>query len=559
MSSAAPPSRDDRDPGAIVTDLHQRYARRVEQFCRHRLGNREEAEDATQATFINALRGLERGASLEAESAWLFTIAHNVCLNLRRSAFRRHRVEMASAFPEHHERLGSIEAPPLDLLGLVDALQDLTDVQRRAILLREWRGLSYREIAAELELSQAAVETLLFRARRTLAAKLAEGPKRTPRARRLNLGSLLLTLKSFLCGAAPNLAATTTAAVVASSTAGYSVAPSSAEPERQHRTVAAQLQPEWLLRSSTVPGIGRAHRVDPVAAVPRGPSVPAPLPRRPAAPAQPSSVDATAGSSSVAPASPEDPPPLADAPPPASSSSAATAEAPATVGEPDPAPPAAPAAAGPDAPSAPDTATAGGAAADGASAEAPIPAPPPLGSPDPGGGSPEPSAPATIPQRPVAGREQAPHPPDEDGGRAAAADAATARPQGRATDQTRPLASPAAGISGPGIALVAAAPPPGAPAAPAAPVARARSAADAPMPAGPPKADDAAPVADAPVGAPAAPGEPAGALVAATGAPSDRPGPKAVASDDTRVAADAGGPGAPTSPATRPDTSPRAA
>ena len=53
--------------------------------------------------------------------------------------------------------------------------------QRRAILLREWQGLSYREIAAELELSQAAVETLIFRARRSLASTLESEAKQPGR------------------------------------------------------------------------------------------------------------------------------------------------------------------------------------------------------------------------------------------------------------------------------------------------------------------------------------------------------------------------------------------
>ena len=44
--------------------------------------------------------------------------------------------------------------------------------QRRALLLREWQGLSYREISEQLGITQAAVETLLFRARRSLAASL---------------------------------------------------------------------------------------------------------------------------------------------------------------------------------------------------------------------------------------------------------------------------------------------------------------------------------------------------------------------------------------------------
>ena len=50
----------------------------------------------------------------------------------------------------------------------------MPEQQRRAILLREWQGLSYREVAKELDVSQAAVETLIFRARRSLAAGLEQ-------------------------------------------------------------------------------------------------------------------------------------------------------------------------------------------------------------------------------------------------------------------------------------------------------------------------------------------------------------------------------------------------
>ena len=89
----------------------------------------------------------------------MFAIAANVCRERRRSAWRRSRVEVVSddglvgdrAAPEHsHE----------ELTGVADALAELTPNQRRAILMREWQGLSYREIAAELSLSEGAVETL---------------------------------------------------------------------------------------------------------------------------------------------------------------------------------------------------------------------------------------------------------------------------------------------------------------------------------------------------------------------------------------------------------------
>jgi RNA polymerase sigma factor (sigma-70 family) len=235
MSSAASVERAGRDPHALVADLHKRYARRIQRFCQHQLGSREEAEDATQLTFINALRGLERGNSLEHESAWLYTIAQNVCLNLKRATARRRRVEAPHTLEEHEEH-GLVERKPFILFGLVDALEALPEPQRRAILLREWRGLSYAEIASELDLSQAAVETLLFRARRSIAAELSGEPKPAGRSRRRDLGSLLATLKGLLFGAAPKLALTA-ATVAAECVVGASVEAGPASSSRLPSTV----------------------------------------------------------------------------------------------------------------------------------------------------------------------------------------------------------------------------------------------------------------------------------------------------------------------------------
>jgi hypothetical protein len=99
-----------------------------------------------------------------------------------------------------------------ELLRLTDALGDMPPSQRRAILLREWQGLSYHEIADELQLSQAAVETLIFRARRTLASKLrtdGDGPSVVARIRKaFDAGALLTGLKAlFEGGAAAKVAA----------------------------------------------------------------------------------------------------------------------------------------------------------------------------------------------------------------------------------------------------------------------------------------------------------------------------------------------------------------
>ena len=94
-------------------------------------------------------------------------------------------------------------------------LEQLPEQQRRAILLREWQGLSYREIADELAISQAAVETLIFRARRSLAQGLEQPVQlqERKRARRAAgaLGNLLSGAQSWLLGggAAVKVAAAT--------------------------------------------------------------------------------------------------------------------------------------------------------------------------------------------------------------------------------------------------------------------------------------------------------------------------------------------------------------
>jgi RNA polymerase sigma factor (sigma-70 family) len=162
-------------PGAAAAgDLYERYSGQIFGYCLHQLGSREEAEDAVQTTFMNAFRALSRGIVPELESAWLFKIAHNVCLSRKRSSWRRGKVESPNNFEVLQEVVPGAERVSDELIRLQDVLEEMPESQRRAILLREWQGLTYREISAELGLSQAATETLIFRARRALAQGLEQ-------------------------------------------------------------------------------------------------------------------------------------------------------------------------------------------------------------------------------------------------------------------------------------------------------------------------------------------------------------------------------------------------
>ncbi len=203
----------------LTSALYEEYGAQIFRYCLHQLGSREEAEDAVQSTFLNAFRGIKRGIVPELESAWLFKIAQNVCLSRRRSSWRRDRIESPADFGLVAEVTPAPSRRAEELIGLQDVLERMPESQRRAILLREWQGLSYHEIADELELSQAAVETLIFRARRSLAQGLEQPePKKRRRVRGVDLGSALAGIKSVLLGGGAAVKVAATIAVVSATT-----------------------------------------------------------------------------------------------------------------------------------------------------------------------------------------------------------------------------------------------------------------------------------------------------------------------------------------------------
>ena len=131
------------------------------------LGNVQDAEDVTQAAFVDAYRAVLRGTRPQAPRAWLLAIAENVRRRRFRTSLRRPveeplDVDAMLASEEAHAEAGA----------LLDALATLTAEQREAFLLREITGLSYGEIAERTDSTVASVQMLLFRARKTLREEL---------------------------------------------------------------------------------------------------------------------------------------------------------------------------------------------------------------------------------------------------------------------------------------------------------------------------------------------------------------------------------------------------
>jgi len=189
---------------SYAASLYERHRVAIFRHCLTQLRRREDADDAVQTTFVHVLLSLRRGVVPRAELPWLFAIAGNVCSSSRRSGRRRGSLETPQDLESLQDVIPTPERfSPFGADDFLSALRAMPDTQRRALLLREWKGLSYNEIGEELGLSQPATETLLFRARRTLARKLEDSTG----VHTVNGASLASLIRSLLpAGAGKTLA-----------------------------------------------------------------------------------------------------------------------------------------------------------------------------------------------------------------------------------------------------------------------------------------------------------------------------------------------------------------
>ncbi len=143
------------------------------------LGDPSDAADATQEVFLKAFKGIRTFRRSSSLKTWLYRIAIREALNHRRW-FRRHLQKNVSldTAPEEGQSAREIEdlgATPFDLLAsqeiqtaVQNALQQIPQVFRSAVILRDLEGLSYEEVAEVLECSVGTVKSRILRGRRAL-------------------------------------------------------------------------------------------------------------------------------------------------------------------------------------------------------------------------------------------------------------------------------------------------------------------------------------------------------------------------------------------------------
>ncbi|HLW82588.1 MAG TPA: sigma-70 family RNA polymerase sigma factor [Candidatus Acidoferrales bacterium] len=147
------------------------------------LSDRSDAADVTQEVFLKAFRGIgafRRGSSLK---TWLYRIAVRESLNHRRWWHRHCRNEISLDTPMRENQpvtqIEDSDATPFEQLAaretqaaVQNALAQIPDVYRSAVILRDLEGLSYEEVAEVLETSIATVKTRILRGRRALKQML---------------------------------------------------------------------------------------------------------------------------------------------------------------------------------------------------------------------------------------------------------------------------------------------------------------------------------------------------------------------------------------------------
>jgi RNA polymerase sigma-70 factor (ECF subfamily) len=160
--------------------LVARWEDRIRGAAYRLLGSQEEARDAAQEAFLKAYRGLP-GFKQEARfSSWLYQIALNLCRDRLRRRKGRTMVSL-EALEEVGPVIAGREPTALDLVQQLDlsravrrAIGELSEEQREVVILKEYQGLTFLEIAQALDLPVSTVKTRLYRGLGQLRLRLED-------------------------------------------------------------------------------------------------------------------------------------------------------------------------------------------------------------------------------------------------------------------------------------------------------------------------------------------------------------------------------------------------
>lgn len=153
-------------------ELVERYHAGLIIHCDKITGNRDDAEDIAQEAFVKAYVDISKYDSAKGRfSTWLYRIATNMCLNHLKKSKRQITVEDVEILAEATMPAYLEEEQRREIFEAVMAL--VPPEYRRAVEAYYWQGLSYQEIADELDVPINTLRTWLHRAKEQLKGKLA--------------------------------------------------------------------------------------------------------------------------------------------------------------------------------------------------------------------------------------------------------------------------------------------------------------------------------------------------------------------------------------------------
>lgn len=169
--------------------LVSRYETRVYNLSYKMLGNKQDAEDVLQDTFLNVVRSLDSFKSRSSFSTWLYRVATNAALTKLRQRSRRDKSEsefldevysIKDAAHAESRLVDWSDRPAQQLLDdeakrvMEEAIEELPEIYRVVFVLRDVQGLPATEVADVLDLSVPAVKSRLHRARLFLRNRLSD-------------------------------------------------------------------------------------------------------------------------------------------------------------------------------------------------------------------------------------------------------------------------------------------------------------------------------------------------------------------------------------------------
>jgi RNA polymerase sigma-70 factor, ECF subfamily len=168
--------------------LVRRWERPIFALAYRTLGREEDARDVTQETFLRAFRALPGFKGDAKFSSWLYRIALNLCRDWMRRDRRAPMVDVPEGVEIHElaidkQETATVEdlAARAELSGAVaEAMEKLPAEQRTAIILKEYHGLTFQEIAELTNCPLSTAKTRLYQGLALLRRYLAEQGKFDP-------------------------------------------------------------------------------------------------------------------------------------------------------------------------------------------------------------------------------------------------------------------------------------------------------------------------------------------------------------------------------------------